>query len=62
MEGSLLGEQYQGRQLEDVYTSILDISNTIRYFDGTFTLLWHNNMLVSSQQKEIYKRIIKAIS
>jgi hypothetical protein len=62
MEGSLLGEQYQCKQLNEVYTSIVDISNTIRHFSGILTLLWHNNMLITTDKKNIYKSIIKSIA
>lgn len=62
MEGSLLGEQYQRQGLKEAYDSIVNLFEKIRFFNGTFTLLWHNNMLISSGQKEVYKKIIQAIA
>ena len=62
MEGSLLGEVYQNKQLSEAYTSIINISDTVRHFNGTFTLLWHNNILTTEKHKRVYKEVIKYIS
>jgi len=62
MEGSLLGEQYQNKSLSQSYDDIFELSETVKFFKGTFTLLWHNDMLISSRQKEIYKKTIRDIS
>ncbi len=61
MEETLLGKNYQNKTLSQAYEAIIELSHTVRYFKGTFTLLWHNSMLASSDQKIVYKNIIESI-
>lgn len=62
MEGSLLGKEYQNMNLNQSYEAILELYKTVKFFKGTYTLLWHNDMLIASQQKEIYREVIKNIA
>lgn len=59
MEGSLLN--YQKQNLLQAYESIKNLSNTVRFFNGTFSLLWHNDGLISSSTKNIYRDILSVI-
>lgn len=62
METTLLGKNYQNQSLLTAFSSIKTLANTVKFFDGTFTLLWHNNALLSSRQKKIYESIIQDVA
>jgi len=56
MEGSLLS--YLSFSLEEAEEKICDLIDTCRRYDGDFTLLWHNHMLVSRRARQTYSRIV----
>jgi hypothetical protein len=58
MECSALDSRYMNLGTQDglALQQILDIKNCCKTFRGNFTLLWHNNRFVSSQEVEIYQQ------
>jgi hypothetical protein len=55
MESSLLS--YQKLRLDRAEQALLDLSATCRRYDGDFTLLWHNAMLVGKEARAVYARV-----
>jgi len=55
MEGTLLN--YMRLAWEGAYDKILALNAVCRSFGGDFTLLWHNHMLISQQQRYWYRML-----
>lgn len=60
MEVSVLGRDYMNLAPEEAEREILKLKNRCRLFDGEFTLLWHNNMLVDERDRDLYRRVVAA--
>jgi hypothetical protein len=58
MEVSLL--QYQLLVYEDALARIVELKRTCRRFGGDFTLLWHNDHLVSRAERRLYGEALEA--
>jgi len=57
MECSVLSKNYMGYSLEDTYMEILKLKKRCQKFNGFFTLLWHNNELITDNCKKSYRDI-----
>jgi peptidoglycan/xylan/chitin deacetylase (PgdA/CDA1 family) len=58
MELTLLDRAYLGLGLEEARERMLRFVSTCRRFKGRFSLLWHNNVLVTKAQRELYRSIL----
>jgi hypothetical protein len=58
MEVSLL--QYQSLEFDDALARIVELKRACRRFDGDFTLLWHNDHLVSRRERKLYVDALEA--
>ena len=61
MEGTLLGEQYMGLSKEQALEYIERLSNVCRFYNGSFSLLWHNSMLIDNY-KDLYLKVVETIA
>jgi len=43
----------------DAYDKFTELKNACRAVNGTFTLLWHNNQLITKQAKELYSSLLE---
>lgn len=59
MEVTLTG--YMGLTWEGAAQAILKLSDVCRRFDGEFTLLWHNNLLVSAIERRTYAGVLEGL-
>ena len=62
MDGTLLGPLYQNLSKEEALNTIKDLSDTVKKYDGVFTLLWHNNFIPGKQDKEFYERVLSILT
>ena len=62
MEGTLLGEQYIGLSKEQALEYIERLSNVCRFYNGSFSLLWHNTSLIQSWERQLYLEILSVIT
>lgn len=59
MEVSVMAEIYMGLGTSaEAFTTFIELKNRCRAVEGCFTLLWHNNQLLSNSECEIYSNII----
>ncbi len=58
MEGSLLAEQYMNLPREQARQEIGKLKERCRQFQGDFTLLWHNSMLIHSRDAALYQSVV----
>jgi len=58
MESSLLS--YMGCSLRAAERWLRDLIATCRRYDGDFSLLWHNHMLVADAAKKTYSQVVAA--
>lgn len=61
MEQSLLHEDYMKASHAEAYDKTIRLARICREFQGDFTLLWHNDKLIESKDRELYKSIVEAI-
>jgi hypothetical protein len=59
METSLFSEHYMNLSADDALETIDRLSSLCRRFDGSFTLLWHNDNLVQARQKKLYRNALE---
>ncbi len=61
MEVSVLSPVYMGIADHDqAFATLSALKDTCRRYAGDFTLLWHNNHLVSSPDRELYLAVLEA--
>lgn len=60
MEVSLFDENYFGlrNDLPEAWNVVNQLKNEVKEYEGSFTLLWHNNHLTDEEMKEFYKQCI----
>jgi len=44
---------------DDAYNKLMELKRACQAVDGTFTLLWHNNQLLTEQAKELYSSLLE---
>jgi hypothetical protein len=62
METSLFSSCYMGLSGRRALEKIVQLSDVCRRFGGQFTMLWHNDNLVTRHQKALYREVVDAIS
>jgi peptidoglycan/xylan/chitin deacetylase (PgdA/CDA1 family) len=62
METTLFSDDYMNLSDEKALQAIVSLAATCRRFDGTFTLLWHNDNLARGRQKKLYREVLQAVS
>jgi len=60
MEDTLLRKDYMDLPLGEVWDRIVTLRERCRAYDGTFTLLWHNHMLVDKKLAQLYNKLVAA--
>lgn len=61
MESSIITDNYLGLGLSvAAFEQFKILKDTCRKYSGDFTLLWHNSMLATRQQKEFYEAVLSA--
>jgi len=61
MEGTVMGPGYQNLgATEAAFAHFKALKDICRYYDGEFTLLWHNNRLVEQPEVDLYRALIAA--
>lgn len=61
MEQSLLYEDYMKASHAEAYDKTIRLAQICKKFQGDFTLLWHNDKLIESKDRELYRSIVEAI-
>lgn len=61
MDGTILGSNYRNLGTEKALENIIHLTGLVKKYDGTFTLLWHNNFLLGEKLEKLYKRVIVSI-
>jgi hypothetical protein len=60
MEASIISDAYMGLGMSDQgFDQFVKLKNQCRLYGGSFTLLWHNNLLVTDEQKSFYSAILE---
>jgi peptidoglycan/xylan/chitin deacetylase (PgdA/CDA1 family) len=62
MEMTLLNWEYLGLSTEQAHERIARLAAVCRRFAGTFSLLWHNNVLITGEQQRLYDAIVTEIA
>lgn len=61
MEASVISNTYMDLGMtEQGFDKFVELKNQCRRYSGSFTLLWHNNLLVTEAQKSFYSEILQA--
>ena len=59
MECSVIDEQYMGLgHGQTALETMLGLARLCRTFSGDFTLLWHNSLLTSQEEIQLYKEVL----
>ncbi|MEM9118926.1 MAG: polysaccharide deacetylase family protein [Cyanobacteria bacterium P01_F01_bin.56] len=60
MESTIFDERYLGlgHDLSQAFDRIVDLKQTCRKYRGNFTLLWHNNHLTTSDERDLYQQVM----
>ncbi len=59
MDGTIIQDQYMGLGVGSEALRVIEtLKNNCKLFDGEFTLLWHNHLLIEPDAVELYKRAI----
>ncbi|HOV65529.1 MAG TPA: polysaccharide deacetylase family protein [Bacillota bacterium] len=61
MDASLLSREYMALSQSAVIEKIAALSNACRRVRGTFTLLWHNDMLITRSQRLLFRALIEIL-
>lgn len=60
MECSLL--DYMGIDIDSTIQRIVVLANECRRYRGSFTMLWHNDYLISKRQRDTYEQVLRQIN
>ncbi len=59
MEATIIGANYEGIKDPNLVSDRMEkFKSIVKKYGGTYTLLWHNNNLISKKWKRVYMRII----
>lgn len=59
MECTVIDKRYLGLgYTNESFQIFADLKNKCKIVEGNFTLLWHNNRLFSSQEREMYEKVL----
>jgi peptidoglycan/xylan/chitin deacetylase (PgdA/CDA1 family) len=62
MEVTLLDGRYLGLAAEQAYDRITRLADACRRFNGRFSLLWHNNALLTHARQGLYEAVVAEIA
>lgn len=61
MDGTLVGAQYMGLSPDQALERIRMLSGRCRLVGGRFTLLWHNDLLITAKQKHFVEKVLEIV-
>lgn len=61
MDVTLWSSNYMGLKLSEITERVINLSKICRYYEGIFTLLWHNSSLLTSSQRKFYVEILNSL-
>ena len=62
MELTLLDREYLGLAAEQAYERIARLAAICRRFNGRFSLLWHNNALLTRARQRLYEAVVAELA
>jgi peptidoglycan/xylan/chitin deacetylase (PgdA/CDA1 family) len=62
MELTLLDREYLGLAAEEAYQRIARLAAICRRFKGRFSLLWHNNALLTRTRQRLYEAVVAELA
>jgi hypothetical protein len=62
MEVTLFDREYLGLAAEQAYDRIVRLAAICRRFNGTFSLLWHNDQLLTPTRQRLYETVVAAVA
>ena len=62
MDGSLLSDAYMGLSPAEALQVVEDFVEQCRRFGGQFTLLWHNDSLLNTGERQLYEQILDIVA
>jgi peptidoglycan/xylan/chitin deacetylase (PgdA/CDA1 family) len=62
MELTLLDREYLGLAAEQAFEWIARVAAICRQFNGTFSLLWHNNALLTRARQRLYGAVVAELA
>ena len=62
MELTLLDREYLGLAAEQAYQRIARLAAVCRRFNGRFSLLWHNNALLTRARQRLYEAVVAELA
>jgi hypothetical protein len=61
MDATILSENYMFTTLSDVQEKIQNLIQEAKKFNGVMTVLWHNDRLVSKNERGLFKYLLKCL-
>jgi len=62
MERTLLADKYMGLNANRAYGRMLKLADACRQTGGRFTVLWHNNLLLTCEARRPYRALVRTMS
>ena len=62
MEGTLLDVECLGLSHAQALAAIERLAAICRRFGGIFSLLWHNNRLITKAEQRLYQQAVEAVA
>lgn len=62
MDATLTGRKYLALAWDDAISKAADLARTCRTYGAPFTLLWHNDRVITSDGKRQYAALLKAVT
>ena len=59
MDASLFGKEYMQLAPQAALRKISALAKACQDYNGQFTLLWHNSMLLTGSQKRLYREVVE---
>ena len=59
MECTIFEKRYLNLNLDESFYEISKYIDKVRKYDGTFTLLWHNDRLETKEQRELFEKVLE---
>ncbi len=54
--------KYMQESPERSIATVLGLNDTVRRFNGNFTMLWHNHSLVTKRERDVYQEIVEGLT
>jgi len=59
MDRSVLAPQYMNLDFDEAFNFMAKCKRRCQLYKGDFTILWHNNLLIKNQYRELYQSILE---